>query len=378
MLYRKMPRVKEELSILGFGCMRLPMDGAKVDETRALKMMNTAVDSGINYVDTAWPYHAGEGEAVVGRLLKDGLRDKVNLATKMPSWLIKTRGDMDAYLEKQLAFLQTDHIDVYLLHTLSSDKWTNLSDLGVMDFMEKAKAAGKIRYIAFSFHDGLDAFKKIVDAYPWDICQIQYNFLDERYQAGTEGLRYAAEKDIGMVIMEPLKGGSVTAPLPDELKAAAVRAHYSHPTLADIGLRWVWSHPEVGVVLSGMSSEEQMAQNLESSKSGAEPLTKEELELLGEAKKLYDAKIKVPCTACAYCKPCPMSVDIPQGFATFNGAALSGKWDVYKSNYLYLLNETRGNNRASACVECGECEPKCPQHIPIREQLKEVAAAFES
>ncbi|GHS93330.1 aldo/keto reductase [Synergistales bacterium] len=378
MLYRKMPRVKEELSILGFGCMRLPMDGSKVDEAQALKMMNAAIDAGVNYVDTAWPYHAGEGEAIVGRLLRGGLRDKVNLATKMPTWLIKTREDMDAYLEKQLAFLQTDHIDVYLLHALADDRWTNLTNLGVMDFMEQARASGKIRYIAFSFHDGLDIFKKIVDAYPWDICQIQYNFLDERYQAGTEGLKYAAAKDIGMVIMEPLKGGSVAAPLPDDLRAAAERAHYSRPTLADIGLRWVWNHPEVGVVLSGMSSEEQMTQNLESSKAGADSLTKEEIEFVGEAKKLYDAKIKIPCTACAYCKPCPMSVDIPQCFNNFNNAALSGKWDAYKNSYLYLLNESRGNNRASACVECGECEPKCPQHIKIRERLKEVVAAFEA
>ncbi|GHV38752.1 aldo/keto reductase [Synergistales bacterium] len=377
MLYRKMPRVKEEFSILGFGCMRLPMNGSKVDETSALRMMNAAIDSGVNYVDTAWPYHGGEGEAIVGRLLKGGLRNKVNVATKMPSWLIKTRADMDTYLEKQLEFLQTDHIDVYLLHSLTDDRWANLSGLGVIDFMEKAKAAGKIRYIAFSFHDGLDAFKKIVDAYHWDICQIQYNFLDVNYQAGEEGLKYAAAKDIGMVIMEPLKGGSVTAPLPSELKTAAERANYSHPTIADIALRWVWNHPEVGVVLSGMSSEEQMKQNLESAKAGlANSLTKEELELMSEAKKLYGSKIKVPCTACAYCVPCPMSIDIPQCFRNFNDAALSGNWEGQKNNYLYLLSGAREGKSASVCVECGECESKCPQHIPIRERLKEVAAAF--
>ncbi|MDR2176205.1 MAG: aldo/keto reductase [Synergistaceae bacterium] len=379
MLYRKMPRVGEEFSVLGFGCMRLPVRNGQVDEAAASRMMRTAIDKGINYVDTAWPYHGGQGEAIVGRLLEGGLRDKVTLATKLPSWLVRTRGDMDTFLEKQLVSLQTDHIDVYLLHSLTADRWENLMRLDALGFMEKARAAGKIRYIAFSFHDGLDCFKKIVDAYPWDLCQIQYNLLDENYQAGREGLRYASGKGIGVVVMEPLKGGNITIPMPGELGAAAKKAGYSRSTLADIALRWVWNHPEVGLLLSGMSSEEQMDQNIESAARGRpNSLTPEELAFVKAARDLYEGKMRVPCTACAYCKPCPKSVDIPQCFSNLNNAAISGNWEAQKANYLYILADDRDGNRASACVECGLCETRCPQHIPIREKLKEVAAAFET
>jgi predicted aldo/keto reductase-like oxidoreductase len=268
---------------------------------------------------------------------------------------------------------------VYLLHSLAADRWENLVKLDALDFMEKARAAGKIRYIAFSFHDGLDCFKKIVDAYPWDLCQIQYNLLDENYQAGREGLKYASDRDVGVVIMEPLKGGNITIPMPVELSEAARKAGYSRPTLADAALRWVWNHPEVGLVLSGMSSEEQMDQNLESASRGyPNSLTPEELALVKAAKDLYTSKMRVPCTACAYCKPCPKGVEIPQCFSNLNNAAISGDWETQKANYLYILADDRDGNRASACVECGLCETKCPQHIPIREKLKEVVAAFET
>jgi predicted aldo/keto reductase-like oxidoreductase len=374
-----MPRIKEEFSILGFGCMRLPIQNGQVDEAAASRMMHTAIDKGVNYVDTAWPYHGGQGESVVGRLLKGGLRDKVTLATKLPSWLVKTRKDMDTFLEKQLTALQTDHIDVYLLHALAADRWENMIRLDALSFMEKARAAGKIRYIAFSFHDGLDCFRKIVDAYPWDLCQIQYNLLDENYQAGREGLKYASGKDIGMVVMEPLKGGNIAIPMPGELNEAAKKAGYSHSTLTDVALRWVWNHPEVGLLLSGMSSEEQMDQNLESATRGyPNSLTPEELGLVKAAKDLYTSKMRVPCTACAYCKPCPEGVEIPQCFSNLNNAAISGNWEAQKANYLYILADDRDGNKASACVECGLCETKCPQHIPIREKLKEVVAAFET
>jgi predicted aldo/keto reductase-like oxidoreductase len=378
LLYRKTPRVKEEFSILGFGCMRLPARNGQVDEAAASRMMRAAIDKGVNYVDTAWPYHGGQGEAVVGRLLGGGLRDKVALATKLPTWLVRKREDMDAFLEKQLASLQTDHIDVYLLHSLTADRWENMLKLDALGFMERARAAGKIRYIAFSFHDGLDCFKKIVDAYPWDLCQIQYNLLDENYQAGREGLKYAAGKGIGTVIMEPLKGGNITIPMPAELSGAAKKAGYASPTLADAALRWVWNHPEVGLLLSGMSSEEQMEQNLESACRG-EPnsLTPEELALVEAAKDLYTSRMRVPCTACAYCKPCPKAVDIPQCFTNLNNAAISGDWAAQKANYLYILADDRDGKKASVCVECGQCETRCPQRIPIREKLKEVVAAFE-
>ncbi|MDR1979816.1 MAG: aldo/keto reductase [Synergistaceae bacterium] len=381
MLYRKMPRIKEELSILGFGCMRLPTrnkEVGEIDEPTAARMMNTAIDNGVNYIDTARPYHGGKSEPFVGRALK-GLRDKVQLATKLPSWLIAKKEDLDFHLNEQLEQLQTDHIDFYLLHALSSSRWENLLKFDVMDFMEKARAAGKIRYICFSFHDGIDTFKKIVDAYPWDMCQIQFNFLDEYYQAGTEGLKYARGKDIGVVVMEPLKGGTISIPVPEDCAATARAAGYAKPTLTDLGLRWVWNHAEVGLLLSGMSAPDQMDQNVESAAKGVcDALTPKELELVKAAKDLFASRVRVSCTACAYCMPCPKGVEIPQCFRNLNDAALSEKWEAQKVSYNYLLSDSRGGGKASACVECGACETQCPQHIPIREKLKEVVAAFET
>jgi predicted aldo/keto reductase-like oxidoreductase len=377
MLYRKMPRVKEELSILGFGCMRLPTHDGQIDEATATRMMRTAIDNGINYVDTARPYHGGTSEPFVGRALK-GSRDKVQLATKLPGWMIKKREDMDFHLNEQLEQLQTDHIDFYLLHGLSGSRWESLLKLDIMDFMEKAKAAGKIRYLCFSFHDGLSAFKQIVDAYAWDMCQIQLNLLDDNYQAGLEGLKYANGKDIGVVVMEPLKGGNLAISVPEELQGAAQAAGYQKPTLAELGLRWVWNNPEVSLLLSGMSAPEQMDQNIESTAKGLpNTLTPKELELTKAVKDLFISRTKVPCTACAYCKPCPQGVDIPQCFSNLNNAAISGDWAGQKTRYNFLLADNRNGGKASACVECGACEPKCPQNIPIREKLKEVVAAFE-
>jgi predicted aldo/keto reductase-like oxidoreductase len=373
-----MPRIAEELSILGFGCMRLPTRNGEIDEPTAVRMMNIAIESGVNYIDTARPYHGGKSELFVGRALK-GVRDKVQLATKLPSWLVKTREDLDFHLNEQLEQLQTDHIDFYLLHALSAGRWENLLKFGVMDFMEKARAAGKIRYICFSFHDGLETFKKIIDSYAWDMCQIQLNFLDDDYQAGVAGMKYAHGKGTGVVIMEPLKGGNISIPVPADLQNAAKAAEYQKPTLADLGLRWVWNHPEVGLLLSGMSAPEQMTQNIESAKKGLpETLTPKELDFVKAAKNLFVSRMKVPCTSCAYCKPCPQGVDIPQCFANLNNASISGNWEAQKTNYNYVLSGDRDGRRAGACVECGACEPKCPQHIPIREKLKEVAAAFET
>jgi predicted aldo/keto reductase-like oxidoreductase len=372
-----MPRVAEQLSILGFGCMRLPTRNGEIDEPTAQRMMHIAIDNGVNYIDTARPYHGGKSEPFVGRALK-GLRDKVQLATKLPSWMIKTREDLDFHLNEQLEQLQTDHIDFYLLHALSASRWENLLKFDVMDFMEKARAAGKIRYLCFSFHDELKAFKTIIDSYAWDMCQIQFNFLDDNYQAGVTGLKYAREKDVGVVVMEPLKGGNISIAVPEDLQSSAKAAGYEKPTLADLGLRWVWNHPEVGLLLSGMSAPEQMTQNIESAAKGfPDILSPKELELAKAAKDLFVRRMRVPCTSCAYCKPCPKGVDIPQCFTNLNNAAISGNWEAQKKHYHYILADDRDGNKASACVECGACETKCPQHIPIREKLKEVVAAFE-
>ena len=378
MLYRTISAVGEELSILGFGCMRLPVTaGGGIDEPAAERLMRAALEGGINYFDAAWPYHEGKCEEFVGRAIK-GYRDRITLATKLPVWLVHEPKDMDDFLEKQLGFLRTDHVDLYLLHSLSAARWRKMTEMGALEFMERARASGKIRHIAFSFHDGLDTFRTIVDAYPWDMCQIQYNLLDRNFQAGTEGLEYAAARGIGVVVMEPLKGGNISLPVPEPLRDEAWEAGYASPNLADLGLRWVWDHPGVSVVLSGMTTPEQLSQNLESADRGRPGgLSDAERRLADRVWKFFSDRMRVPCTACAYCKPCPQGVDIPQCFTNLNTAAISGNWEIQGRNYRYILAPDRDGKRASACVSCGACVPKCPQGIPIPEKLREVAEAFE-
>ena len=378
MLYRKMNKVKSDLSILGFGCMRLPVtkDG-NIDEKQATEMIRFAIDHGVNYVDTAYPYHNGESEPFLGRALQGGYREKVNLATKLPSWLIKSRADMDHYLDEQLKRLQTDHIDFYLVHGLMRPFWENLRSLGVTDFLDDAIADRRIRYAGFSFHDELELFKEIVDSYDWSFCQIQYNFMDEKNQAGTEGLRYAADRGLGIVIMEPLRGGMLTKDIPSInqiwRKAPVQRS------LSEWALRWVWNHPEVTVVLSGMSSFEQVQQNVAYAESGlANSLSQEELNLFREAEIEYKKRIKVPCTGCRYCMPCSSNVSIPECFEMYNQGCMFDASDAANVNYDIVLGGmlTGSPGFASQCQECGDCEEKCPQGIPIREHLKKVAAYF--
>ena len=378
MLYRTISAVGEELSILGFGCMRLPVTaGGGIDEPAAERLMRAALEGGINYFDAAWPYHEGKCEEFVGRAIK-GYRDRITLATKLPVWLVHEPKDMDDFLEKQLGFLRTDHVDLYLLHSLSAARWRKMTEMGALEFMERAKASGKIRHIAFSFHDGLDTFRTIVDAYPWDMCQIQYNLLDRNFQAGAAGLEYAAAKGIGVVVMEPLKGGNISLPVPEPLRDEAREAGYDSPNLADLGLRWVWDHPGVSVVLSGMTTPEQLSQNLASADRGRPGgLSDAQRRFADRVWKFFFDRMRVPCTACAYCKPCPQGVDIPQCFTNLNTAAISGNWEIQGRNYRYILAPDRDGKRASACVSCGACVPKCPQGIPIPEKLREVAEAFE-
>lgn len=378
MLFRKMNKVESDLSILGFGCMRLPVtkDG-NIDENQATDMLRYAIDHGVNYVDTAYPYHNGESEPFVGRALKGEYREKVNLATKLPSWLIKSRADMDRYLDDQLKRLQTDHIDFYLIHGLMKPFWENLSTLGVTDFLDSAIADGRIKYAGFSFHDELALFKEIVDAYDWTFCQIQYNFMDEQHQAGTEGLRYAADHGLGIVIMEPLRGGMLTRDIPsinNIWKKAPVQR-----SLPERALRWVWNHPEVTVVLSGMSSFEQVEQNVGYAMSGLpDSLSQKELSLFKEVEVEYKKRIKIPCTGCRYCTPCPSNVSIPECFEMYNQGCMFEAPEAASAQYGFALSGflTGSPGFASQCQECGECEEKCPQGIPIREYLKKVTAYF--
>jgi predicted aldo/keto reductase-like oxidoreductase len=308
-------------------------------------------------------------EIFLGKGLQNGYRDRVNLATKLPSWLIKSRADMDYYLNQQLARLQTDRIDFYLVHSMNAQHWPKLKQLGIFEFLDSALADGRIKYAGFSFHDELDLFKEIVDAYNWSFCQIQYNFMDEEYQAGREGLEYAAARGLGMVIMEPLRGGSLTARIPEAVQAVWDKADVKRSP-AEWALRFVWNHPAVNVVLSGMTEMEHVIENIRVADEGyPDSLTEKEKMLIEEAKKIYRARIKVDCTNCRYCMPCPNGVNIPGNFSLLNSASMYDDIKGAKVSYGFLK---AGKNDAANCIECGICEELCPQNIPISEKLLEV------
>lgn len=381
MLYRTMPGNGDKLSILGFGCMRLPMAEGRIDEQRATCQVRNAIDAGVNYIDTAWPYHAGESEPFLGRALSDGYREKIRLATKLPSFLVETSADMDRFLNAQLIRLKTQHIDYYLLHSLTGPLWDHMDRLGVRDFLDRARQDGRISNAGFSFHGMPEDFERIVDAYPWQFCQIQYNFLDEEYQAGTRGLHYAASRGLGVIVMEPLRGGNLAVPEAPSSVASVWSEAPIERTPAEWALRWVWNHPEVTVVLSGMNDEAHIRENL--SIAGAafpRSLSAEELALVKRAAHKYKELMKVGCTGCGYCMPCPAGVAIPSCFEVYNKRYLSG--NLPEALALYAIRNSgilrKGvPSYASQCVECGLCLEKCPQVLPIPGLLKQVAAELE-
>ncbi|HMK15914.1 MAG TPA: aldo/keto reductase, partial [Methanomicrobiales archaeon] len=348
-----------------------------VDEPEAARMIRYAVDHGVNYVDTAYPYHNGESEVAVGKALLDGYRERVHLATKLPSWLIKSREDMDRYLDEQLGKLRTDHIDFYLVHGLVKPFWESLSSLGVLEFLDDALADGRIRYAGFSFHDEAGLFREIVDAYDWTFAQIQYNYMDEEYQAGTKGLRYAAKKGLGVVVMEPIRGGLLAKEVPgitEIWEQAPARR-----TPAEWALRWVWDHPEVTVVLSGMSTMDQVRENVLCAEGGVPgTLTKKELGIYRKVKNEFLKRVIIPCTGCEYCQPCPHGVSIPECFEFYNRAHMYDAKDQTKEIYSMFLGGFFDGvpHFASCCQDCGECEEKCPQQLPVRKHLKEVEEYF--
>lgn len=376
MKYRKFGKCDFDVSALGFGCMRLPIlngDEKQIDEEKAISLIRYAIDKGVTYIDTAYPYHKGSSELVVGKALKDGYRERVKLATKLPVWLANSYEDFDKYLNEQLEKLQTDHIDMYLLHGLGKERWDKLLELDIFKFIKSALSDGRIKQIGFSFHDKLDVFKTIVDAYNWDFCQIQYNFLDDNEQAGTEGLQYAANKGLAVVIMEPLKGGRLAKTPPISVKELWSKAN-TKKVPAEWGLRWVWNHPEVSTVLSGMNSMEQIIENMNTADTALpNSLLEKDLELISNVKSQYNKLIKVQCTACSYCMPCPTGVDIPKNFALLNDASMYNEHDAQSNSYNKNLTLKQ---RAVSCVECGKCETLCPQHLEIRKHLKEVNKAF--
>ena len=367
MKYRKFGSTGLEVSALGFGCMRLPIHEDKtIDEEKAIAMIRHAIDSGVNYVDTAYPYHQGTSELVVGKALKDGYREKTYLADKLPVWLIEKEEDFDKYLGEQLEKLGTDHIDFYLLHALSRERFEErVKKFNLTKKMEEAKAAGKIRYLGFSFHDSLDVFKEIVDYYHWDFCQIQYNYINTNYQAGTEGLKYAASKGLGVVVMEPLLGGKLA-----NLAEHVAEVVPDKKSQVEYALDFLWDQPEVSLLLSGMTEPEQVEQNLEyASRSEIGMVTEEDRQVYAKAKEIFDKMALVNCTKCAYCMPCPFGLNIPELFAAYNMTASDG---MAKAKEAYGALETK----ADACRACHHCEQECPQHIKISEIMPKVAAAF--
>jgi predicted aldo/keto reductase-like oxidoreductase len=372
MQYRKFGKLDWQVSALGFGTMRLPYlpneagNWSDIDEPEATRMLHHAIDRGLNYIDTAYPYHEGNSERFLGRALQNGYREKVKLATKMPCWLVETPDDFDKFLDEQLEKLQTDHIDVYLLHAVWRDRWDRMQKMNALAWAEKALADGRIGHLGFSFHGTLPLFKEIIDAYDWTMCQIQYNLLNEDVQAGTEGLEYAAEKGVAVVIMEPLLGGALVNPPPDVQRVWDEAGQ----TPADVALRWLWNKPQVSVVLSGMNALEQVQQNLASADtSGVGTLSPEELDLVTRVQEAYKGLDSIPCTKCAYCMPCPNGVNIPRNFELYNQATVYGNESLAKSLYNYHMPEAE---RAGACIACGECEEKCPQQIEISDWMERV------
>jgi len=351
--------------------MRFPIknkEHASIDEPEATRMLHYAIDHGVNYLDTAYPYHGGNSELVVGRALKGGYREKVKLATKLPCWKVEAAEDFDRFLNEQLEKLQTDHIDFYLLHSLGEKSWRKMRDLGALKWAEGAIADGRIGCLGFSFHDKYEVFQEIIDAYDgWTFCQIQYNYMDVENQAGTKGLRYAASRGLAVVIMEPILGGRLVNPPQPIQDLWNTSARKRAP--ADWALQWLWNQPEVSVVLSGMSTTEQVEENVASADaSGVNTLTAEELALFDQVQEKYQGLCPIPCTDCGYCMPCPNGVDIPRNFAVYNQGVMYDKADHSRMAYNWIPEEAR----ASACIQCRECEDKCPQSILISEWMLRV------
>lgn len=363
---------EEKVSLLGFGCMRFPVKKGKIDEEASRKMLERALEAGVTYFDTAWPYHDGKSEAFVGSVLSGFDRSRYQLATKLPVWLVHSREDARSFVEKQLANLRTDYIDFYLLHAMNGQRWQEMLSFGVPEALEECRAEGKIRKLGFSFHGPYGDFERILKARKWDFCQIQLNYMDVDDQAGKRGADLARELGIPVVIMEPLKGGSLAA-LPEDAMAP-LRAINPASTAVEWALRFLAGDRNIRVLLSGMGSMEQLEENLRICDSPA-PLNAEEEAALERAKQVLDSRVRNGCTACRYCMPCPHGVDIPRNFALWNDW---GKYSNAREARWNWHNPDFASARADACVQCGECVPKCPQNIPIPADLSRAAAELSA
>lgn len=370
MQYRKFGQLDWDVSALGFGAMRLPVKGEEqkdIDEAAAIEMIRFAIDHGVNYIDTALFYHEGASEVVVGKAIKDGYREKVKVATKLPGMMMKSLEDCDKTLNSQMEKLGVDQIDFYLLHGLNKNMWKHVSEMNIITWLEKKKKEGKIGHIGFSFHDDFDCFKEIVDAYDgWEFCQIQYNYMDTDIQAGVEGLKYAAENDLAVIVMEPLRGGLLAEEPPKSVQKIWETGK-GERTYADWGLQWLWNQPEVTMVLSGMSALDQAKENIDSAANASVgSMSEEELEFIGEVREEYMKTTPIPCTDCKYCQPCQVEINIPGIFNMYIDGKRYESWE--RPQMLY--NRFFSGKDASTCIECRECEEKCPQGIEIVNWLK--------
>ena len=361
------------LSILGYGCMRFSRKGGAIDVEKTEKEIMAAFRAGVNYYDTAYIYPGSE--AALGQIVaRNGIRDQICIATKLPQYLIQKRNAIDRYFVEQLRRLKTGYIDYYLMHQLTDfAQWEKLKDLGIREWIAEKKAAGQIRNIGFSFHGTTEMFLEILNAYDWDFCQIQFNYLDEHTQAGRRGLEAAYEKGIPVIIMEPLRGGKLISLLPSGAKEK-IAAHPSGRSAAQWGFSWLWNQPGVTVVLSGMNSREMVEENCRTA-SSVEPgsLTDEDLAFIEEIKDEIQKTMRVGCTGCGYCMPCPQGVDIPGLFRCYNRMYAENK-GAGRHEYFQTVGLRKAPAFAAQCIECGKCESHCPQHLPIRKLLKEADA----
>lgn len=375
MQYVPFGKTGHQVSRLGFGMMRLPTrqddkGGTVINREEAIRMLRHGIDSGINYVDTAYGYHGGESEIVTGLGLKDGYREKVLLTTKLPQWLVQKEDDMDRLLDEQLKKLDVPYLDFYLLHALNSDAFKRLQRLKYPKFLEKAKADGRIRHAGFSFHDDKETFLNILDDYNWDMAQIQFNYLDDEYQATLSGLRRAGEKGIPIVVMEPLRGGSLANP-PEDVKAL-MKGHASGLSPVGWAFRYAGDFPEVATILSGMTTMEQLRDNLRIFEDvKPNQLSAQDKAFIAKLKETYLARVKVGCTKCNYCQPCPQGVLIPKIFGIYNESYMLNNPRSLKWNYGGVM---KGGGDGSLCIECGQCEAVCPQQLPIIDLLKTIHA----
>ncbi|MBR5649846.1 aldo/keto reductase [Pseudobutyrivibrio sp.] len=369
MLYRN-DRYGNPISILGYGCMRFTTKGGSIDIDKAEKEIMAAYEAGVNYYDTAYVYPGSE--ATLGAILeRNNIREKINIATKLPQYLVKNRESLDKYFDEELKRLKTDYIDYYLMHHMTAiNQWDKLEQVGIREWIKEKKESGQIRNIGFSYHGNTEDFIGILDSYDWDFCQIQYNYVDEHTQAGLKGLRYAAEKGIPVVIMEPLRGGKLVNLLPEKAKKEIAASPKGY-TNAELGLRWLWNQPEVTCVLSGMNSPEMVAENCRiASDAEAGSFDEDDFALIERVKEAIRETERVGCTGCRYCMPCPKGVDIPALFRSYNMTSLESKSQA-RFEYAQTVGLKSEPAFATQCIECGKCEQHCPQNIPIRQMIKE-------